>query len=108
MPLIHGRRCVMKRLIIMAASFLLFISTGLLYSSKMSQYQLVELYVCESEVILAEMLAKCSINRKVLTTVSYCTCEGVDSSMKTQVKYGKCEPPKDMVYDCTCIGKTHY
>jgi hypothetical protein len=28
--------------------------------------------------------------------------------MKMQVKYGKCEPPKDMVYDCTCVGKTHY
>lgn len=98
----------MKRFIIMTAAILFFISTGVLYSSKMSQYQLVELYVCESEIVLAEMLAKVSINRNVLTTVSYCTCEGVDPSMKTQVKYGKCEPPKDMVYDCTCIGKTHY
>ena len=98
----------MKRLIIMTAAVLLFVSTGVLYSSKMNQYQLVDLYVCESEIVLAEMLAKASINRKVLITVSYCTCEGVDPSMKTQVKYGTCEPPKDMVYDCTCIGKTHY
>jgi hypothetical protein len=98
----------MKRLIITAAALLLFISTGVLYSSKMSQYQLVEIYVCEQEIVLAEMLAKRSINRQVLTTVSYCTCEGVDPSLKKQVKNSKCEPPKDMVYDCTCVGKTHY
>lgn len=98
----------MKRLIIMTALLLFVVSTGVLYSAKKSQYQLVELYVCESEIVLAEMLAKSSISRQVLTTVSYCTCEGVDASMKTQVKYGACEPPKDMVYSCTCIGKTHY
>jgi len=98
----------MKKLIIMTAAVLLVVSTGVLYSSKMSQYQLVDLYVCESELVLAEMLAKVSVNRNTLTTVSYCTCEGVDQSLKKLVKFGKCEPPKDMVYDCTCIGKTHY
>ena len=98
----------MKRLIITAAALLLFISTGVLYSSKMRQYQLVEIYVCEQDIVLAEMLAKSSINRQVLITVSYCTCEGVDPILKTQVKKGTCEPPKDLVYDCTCVGKTHY
>lgn len=83
--------------------------SGVVYSAKVGNlYQVVEVYICEQEVILAEMIAKTSISRQELTTVSYCTCDGVDPSMKVFVKKNKCEPPKDMVYACTCIGKTHY
>ncbi len=98
----------MKRLIVIATSILIFAVSGVLHSSKMSLYQVVEVYICEQELIMAEMIAKTSISRQELTTVSYCTCDGVDPSMKVFVKKNKCEPPKDMVYACTCIGKTQY
>lgn len=98
----------MKRLLTVTAAVVLFLSAGALYSSRMSAYQVVEVYICEEELILAEMLAKSSLNRQELTTVSYCTCEGVDSSMKPLVKKTACDPPKDMVYACTCIGRSRY
>ncbi|MBP7735411.1 MAG: hypothetical protein KA369_05495 [Spirochaetes bacterium] len=98
----------MKRLIVLATVVLLFGVTGVLHSTKMGLYQVVEVYICEQEVILAEMVAKTSISRKELTTVSYCTCDGVDPSMKVYVKKNKCEAPRDLVYACICIGKTHY
>jgi hypothetical protein len=104
----HSRRSGMKRLIILATIVLVFAITGVLQSTKMGLYQVVEVYICEQEVVLAEMIAKTSISRQELTTVSYCTCDGVDPSMKVFVKKNKCEPPKDMVYACICIGKTHY
>jgi len=98
----------MKRVILLATIVMLFAVTGVLHSTKMGQYQVVEVYICEQEVIMAEMIAKTSITRKELTTVSYCTCDGVDPSMKVYVKKNKCDPPRDMVYACICIGKTHY
>ena len=98
----------MKRLLTLTAAILLFLAAGALYSARMGMYQVVEVYVCEQEIILAEMIAKSSLNRQELTTVSYCTCEGVDSSMKPLVKKTKCDPPKDMVYACSCIGRTGY
>lgn len=98
----------MKRLLAITAAVLLLLSSGALYSSRMGAYQVVEVYICEQELILAEMLAKTKVNRQELTVVSYCTCEGVDSSMKPLVKKTPCDPPKDMVYACTCIGRTHY
>jgi hypothetical protein len=98
----------MKRLIILATIVLTFAVTGVVHSTNMGLYQVVEVYICEQELIMAEMIAKTSITRQELTTVSYCTCDGVDPSMKVFVKKNKCEPPKDMVYACICIGKTHY
>ncbi len=98
----------MKRLILLVTIVLLFVVTSVLHSTNRGLYQVVEVYICEQEVILAEMIAKTSISRQELTTVSYCTCDGVDPSMKVFVKKNKCEPPKDMVYACICIGKTHY
>jgi hypothetical protein len=98
----------MKRLIILTTIVLTFTVTGVVHSTNMGLYQVVEVYICEQEVIMAEMIAKTSITRQELTTVSYCTCDGVDPSMKVFVKKNKCEPPKDMVYACICIGKTHY
>ena len=98
----------MKRLMVLVIFVIFCAGSGVVYSSKIGEYQVVEVYICEQEVILAEMIAKTSISRQELTTVSYCTCDGVDPSMKVFVKKNKCEPPKDMVYACTCIGKTHY
>ncbi|OHD66408.1 MAG: hypothetical protein A2176_06660 [Spirochaetes bacterium RBG_13_51_14] len=93
---------------ITATAFLFFAFSGVLYSSKWNLYQIVDIYVCEEGIVLAELLAKARLNRHQLTVVSYCTCEGVDPSLKTEVKNATCEPPKDMVYSCTCIGKSHY
>jgi hypothetical protein len=98
----------MKRVILLAIVVVLFGVTGVLHSAKMGEYQVVEVYICDQEVLTAEATAKMSITRKELTTVSYCTCDGVDPSMKVYVKKNKCEPPRDMVYACICIGKTHY
>ncbi|HOT45034.1 MAG TPA: hypothetical protein PLM53_13015 [Spirochaetota bacterium] len=98
----------MKRLITLITIFVIISVAGVLHSTNIGFYQVVEVFICEQELVLAEMIAKTSISRQELTTVSYCTCDGVDPSMKVYVKKNKCEPPKDMVYACTCIGKTHY
>ncbi|HOD16097.1 MAG TPA: hypothetical protein PLA65_15600 [Spirochaetota bacterium] len=98
----------MKSLMISTIAILIFLSSGMLYSSKLSSYQVADVFICEEGIVLAEMTAKTLLSRRELTTVSYCTCEGVDQSFKTGVTKNKCEPPKDMVYSCTCVGKTHY
>jgi hypothetical protein len=98
----------MKRLMITVVAILFFMSSGVLYSSKLSSYQVVDVFVCEEGPVLAEMIAKTVINRRELTTVSYCTCEGVDQSFKTGVTKTPCDPPKNQVYSCTCIGRTSY
>jgi hypothetical protein len=98
----------MKRLLTITAAVLILLSSAALFSAGRGLYQVVEVYICEQEIILAEMIAKSSLSRQELTTVSYCTCEGVDPSMKQLVKKTKCDPPKDLVYACTCIGKSHY
>lgn len=98
----------MKTLMVSIITIVIFLSSGVLYSSKLSSYQVVDVFICEEGIVLAEMTAKMLLNRRELTTVSYCTCEGVDQSFKTGVTKTKCEPPKDMVYSCICIGKTHY
>ena len=98
----------MKRLMISIIAITILMSSGVLYSSKLSSYQVVDVFICEEGVVLAEMTAKTLLNRRELTTVSYCTCEGVDQSFKTGVTKTKCDPPKDMVYSCVCIGKTRY
>lgn len=98
----------MKLIVIAAAAVLLLGATSALYSLKKSDFQVIEVFVCEEGVILAEMIAKTSVNREELLVVSYCSCEGIDPSFKTSVKKTPCNPPKDMVYSCTCVGKTHY
>ncbi len=98
----------MKRLVIVLSAFSLIALSGALYSSRMSDYQVAEVFVCAEGVVIAEMKAKTALNRQVLTSVSYCSCEGVDPSFKTEVKKDVCEPPGDMVYSCNCIGRTGY
>ena len=82
--------------------------TGLVYGSSVRDYQVVDIYVCEEGIVLAELLAKSSVSRKDLYVVSYCTCEGVNNDMKSEVKNMSCEAPKDMVYSCICVGTSSY
>ncbi|MCP4135444.1 MAG: hypothetical protein GY754_31030 [bacterium] len=106
----------MKKLLFMITLVIAF--SGILYSS----YQTANVYVCEEEVSAAELLAKAVVSRKDLTRVSYCVCNGVDPSLKELVKPIKnfkseiadvnfevsqntCEPPKDSVYACMCVGQ---
>jgi len=98
----------MKQIIMTVAMCGVCMMAAVLYASSRSDYQVVEVYVCEEGQVLAEMLAKTSISRQELTVVSYCTCEGVDQGLKKEVKKMKCDPPKDMVYACTCVGRTGY
>ena len=94
----------MKKILI-PAFFMLFIITGFLYSA----VQVVEIYVCEEEHMLAELKAKVSVSRKELTRVSYCSCQGVHQSLKTEVKdKTTCEPPGNLIYACVCIGTPGY
>ena len=101
----------MKRLLVSMIVVLVVMSSGVLYSSKLSSYHVVDIYVCEEGVVLAEMIAQTEVNRRELTTVSFCTCEGVDPSFITGVKKTErvtCIPPKNQVYSCICIGKAGY
>ena len=98
----------MKRLTLVLTALSLVVITGALYSSRISDYQIAEVYVCAGGMILAELQAKSALNRQELTSVSYCSCEGMDPSFKSEVKKGSCEPPNDMVYSCNCIGRTGY
>ena len=56
----------MKRLIITVVAILVFMSSGVLYSSKLSSYQVVDVFICEEGIVLAEMKAKTVINRREL------------------------------------------
>jgi hypothetical protein len=98
----------MKRIIVAGMLFFILASSGVIFSMKTSDYQLVEIYICEQDAAMANMVAKVYVNRQELTRVSYCTCEGVDPSLKALVKKTKCDPPRDQVYCCTCIGTMTY
>ena len=97
----------MKKIIFMLTLLMFVATTGIVYSAR-GGYQVVEVYVCEEGVILANMLAQVTTNRKELYTVSYCSCEGVEESMRSEVTKTPCDPPKDMVYSCLCVGKNSY
>jgi len=97
-----------KRLIFVTIIIFLFISFGVIYSPSKTLYQMVDTYVCEEELGMAELTAKAQVNRKELLTVSYCTCEGVAVGRWSGKADLKCDPPKDIVYACSCIGKNHY
>ncbi len=98
----------MKRLALCITTLSLVCIAGALYSSRISDYQVADVYICSQGIILAELQAKAALNRQELTSVSYCSCEGIDPSFKTEVKKGSCEPPNDLVYSCSCIGRTGY
>lgn len=98
----------MKRLALLITAVALVFVSGALYSSRISDYHVADIYVCSQGIILAELQAKTALNRQELTSVSYCACEGIDPSFKTEVKKGSCEPPNDLVYSCSCIGRTGY
>lgn len=105
----------MKKLML-AMLFTSLITAGALYG----EYQIVDVYICDSGLVMAEISAKSIVSRKELYRASYCSCEGVDPSMKNLVKkgtwkhggfemqYGSCEAPKNRVFHCVCVGKNHY
>lgn len=84
------------------------------------EYQIADVYICESGLVMAEISAKSIVSRKELYRASYCNCEGVDPSLKNLVKkgkwkrqgyeveYGSCEAPRNRVFHCVCVGKNHY
>ncbi len=71
------------------------------------KYQVVDIYVCQTTGEMANLQAKASVSRKELYRVSYCTCEGVNSSLKREVRDGSCKN-KNRVYSCVCIGTAGY
>ncbi len=98
----------MKRtIIIVAALSVLMLATSFLYSRNRKNYQIAELYVCDSSLVTAELQAMTKVSRQDLYTVSYCNCLGFDSELQGEVR-GECVPPRDTVYLCTCIGKSSY
>jgi hypothetical protein len=84
------------------------------------QYQIVELFVCESGLLSAELSARSIVSRRELYRASYCDCEGVDTSLRENVRkgkwqrdgfeyeYGTCAAPKNLVFYCICVGKDRY
>ena len=82
--------------------------SGVLYSSLRGSFQVVDVYVCEESITMAEMLARAAVSRKELYVVSYCSCQGVDSSLKDKVTKTTCDAERNMVYACMCIGRSQY
>jgi hypothetical protein len=105
----------MKKIIILS---LLMLSIGMVALSR--QYQIVDLFVCESGLLSAELSARSIVSRRELYRASYCNCEGVDSSLRENVRkgkwqregfeyeYGTCAAPKNLVFYCICIGYARY
>lgn len=94
------KKIYLSILFVFASGFMLFLNGA--------NYQFAEIYVCDDEQVMAELAAKAAISRKELYIVSYCSCQGVDKSLKTLVKKSTCNPPKDSVYICRCVGKANY
>ncbi len=97
----------MKWMLLSITGFFL-LTAGILYGASKAQYQMVDVYICGSSPMMAELIAKTTVSRKDLYTVSYCTCTGLTPEMKSEVTRTPCEFPKDNVYTCSCIGKNHY
>jgi len=99
----------MKRVMLFCAALsLVVLATGLLYGTNRRNYQVADVYVCDQSLMMAEMQAMTRVSRQELYVVSYCNCMGFDRELKTEVRNSSCEPPKDSVYLCTCIGKSGY
>lgn len=94
----------MKKITAAAVVLILFCLSGVLYS----EYHMINVYVCDQGQDNANLSAMVRVSRKELTSVSYCECEGVDPSMKSEVTEMSCEPPRSQVYSCVCVGRTKY
>lgn len=79
-----------------------------LYSSRSIPYQIVDIYICDSDGAIAPLTAKAAVSRKELYTVSGCKCEGVDRGLRGEVTRTPCEAPRNQVFMCTCVGKAGY
>jgi len=90
--------------------FLFLCITAVVFTSSMlfSEIQIVDIYVCDVNSELANMTAKALVSRQELLSVSYCKCEGVDSSLKVNVTKMKCKPHQNRIYSCSCVGRTDY
>jgi hypothetical protein len=87
----------------------LFLTASLPMSSVLlSEMQIVDIYVCDSNREMANMTAKALVSRQELLSVSYCKCDGVDFSLKVNVKRMKCKPHQNRIYSCVCVGRTDY
>lgn len=95
----------MKRISILLLFLILAGALTALYSSSV---QIVDVFVCEQGLKIAETTAKARVSRRELYTVSYCTCQGVDKSLQSEVKDMECKPPRNYVYSCVCVGKNYY
>ncbi len=98
----------MKRLVFVTALVFLAGSWGVLYGLRGNLYQMVEVYLCEDGIVMAEIAAKVKVSRKQLLTVSYCTCEGLSMGEEIGMTEMKCDPQKNSIYSCSCIGRNHY
>lgn len=98
----------MKKIIITLAVIAGLLSTGLVLNAGMRGYQAVDIYVCDSSIISAEMRAKSKVSRQDLYVAGYCSCMGFDNELKSEVRDDPCDPPRDSVFLCTCFGKSSY
>lgn len=87
---------------------LVVLAAGFLYGTGRRNYQVADIYVCDQSLMMANLQAMTKVSRQALYVVSYCDCIGFDKEMKSEVRNDTCEPPKDSVYLCTCIGRSGY
>lgn len=97
----------MKRIFIVFSAVVLVLAAGIVYGTGRN-YQLADVYVCDQSIVMAELQAMTKVSRQDLYVVSYCNCMGFDNDLKSEVRDDKCEPPKDSVFLCSCVGKSHY
>ena len=121
----------MKKIFIIPTILFSLALIGVLYAKK-SKVQTASVYVCGTNKLIVENAAMARVSRKELYSVSYCTCDSADSSMKERVKEidysliskfdesgttkkspkrNSCESRKGeirYVFICTCVGKTNY
>jgi|GEM_PF-1652152 len=100
--------------------FAMLFTSLLIAGTVYGEYQIVDIFICDSGMVMAEISAKSIVSRKELYRASYCTCEGVDSSLKNLVQkgtwknqgyefqYGMCEAPRNRVFRCVCVGQNTY
>ena len=89
--------------------------------------ELAEVYVCSSGPHLANLQAKTNVSRLDLYVASYCKCQAIDPQLREDVEVRKistyidedgniassneeddCQPPRDQLYSCVCVGRSSY
>ncbi|MCL2025765.1 MAG: hypothetical protein FWG92_03050 [Leptospirales bacterium] len=79
-----------------------------------------DIYLCDESAFQAEFSARVIANRAEMTRASFCRCDQVPNENRDKVKkirwekqgyvfeFGSCEPPKNRVYRCYCVGRSTY